>query len=1088
MSKATKGLIVFLATLIIVAGIGISIFLILKSSKDKNTINILSETNNVDLGTTSGSGKYEIGETVELRANEANGKFLAWASSLNPETMKILSTDEVYSFVAEKSSPLNYYALFNKTSKEFNHEGINYLLYEDAGLAEVTDNKDFVGKATLPSIIKEKKIYCTYSIQSEAFKDSLISSLNIPEKVINIGKDALANCESLLEVTIESESISNASNEDFLNWGEFGVNNEILFLKKGLEFSEYIITNFTEQLNNEKEGYLCFYNNARKIDGLIFKAVKEGYNGSSLYVVEEGDESQVGWMIGTGDEEKPGNALAKEKNEIFIPATFKGLPVVAIGNRAFQSQEGIERVELGGAINLKIIGSESFNNNINLSGKIDIPEKVETIGFSSFKNCPQVTSINLDEASSLKAIQYKAFEQCENLGGSVAIPANVTEIGYDAFYNCPNITEINLQNAISLGTIGANAFRGCVGVKGGIVIPSAVTEIGSYAFMGLRSITSINLSNATSLLKIGAGAFRDCSNVTTDIGLPESLQEIGESAFEGLSSVKMISFNNASNLEKIGNYAFYNCPNISKIYLDGATSLKVIGESAFLNCYKLNRNLIIPKSVTTIGANAFSNCGEISELVMDKESQLESIGARAFSGCSSINNEILIPKSVKTIGADAFRLCKGIHTITIESSNISSADLSNTYLTSYTDVVNVKKGLTVGYSILSTHSNRGLTADNEYIQYYRNDISNIIFSPIKASADGSSSAIVEEGTPNHVAYMVGTGEGSLIDSNGYITNGRTSLNIPATFKGKPVTVIGESAFLGVKEITKLNLTNATNIKIIAAGSFLRCENLTGELILPNSLTTIGNLAFMQCGSLSGELKIPNRVTSIGWQAFNYCTGITGLDIGEGVINIGDGAFHKNSFYEIYIRSQYVANLADNASKIFTYNDETRDALYIQRGISVNEDSFVASNFLKSKTYTSLIEDCYKWGAKKTVKFSINQTNSAGQYSTGDYYNSQILIVPYGDIISVPITLKSKAFTRYTAEWFWSTASNNRHSASITGDVYGKATIPLRGDFINNEVNWFTVKYGVGTLTAKATAKLTVFDDATFSINIKQGTR
>lgn len=68
-------------------------------------------------------------------------------------------------------------------------------------------------------------------------------------------------------------------------------------------------------------------------------------------------------------------------------------------------------------------------------------------------------------------------------------------------------------------------------------------------------------------------------------------------------------------------------------------------------------------------------------------------------------------------------------------------------------------------------------------------------------------------------------------------------------------------------------------------------NLTGELILPDSILSIGEYAFAGCVGFTGGLVIPDYVEIIKEGAFAGCTGFTGdLKIGDGVISIGDAAF------------------------------------------------------------------------------------------------------------------------------------------------------------------------------------------------------
>ena len=60
-------------------------------------------------------------------------------------------------------------------------------------------------------------------------------------------------------------------------------------------------------------------------------------------------------------------------------------------------------------------------------------------------------------------------------------------------------------------------------------------------------------------------------------------------------------------------------------------------------------------------------------------------------------------------------------------------------------------------------------------------------------------------------------------------------------------------------------------------------------VIPNSVTSIGYYAFYGCSGLT-ELTLPNSVTSIGYYAFYGCSGLTELTLPDSVASIGDGAF------------------------------------------------------------------------------------------------------------------------------------------------------------------------------------------------------
>mgnify|MGYP004647590003 CR=1 FL=1 len=79
-------------------------------------------------------------------------------------------------------------------------------------------------------------------------------------------------------------------------------------------------------------------------------------------------------------------------------------------------------------------------------------------------------------------------------------------------------------------------------------------------------------------------------------------------------------------------------------------------------------------------------------------------------------------------------------------------------------------------------------------------------------------------------------------------------------------------------------------------AFYNCKNLTGDLVIPNSVKEIGELAFWNCTGLNGTLTLSNKLEKILGDAFNN-SGFKGtLKLPNSLTNIGSSAFQDCKYF------------------------------------------------------------------------------------------------------------------------------------------------------------------------------------------------
>ena len=617
--------------------------------------------------------------------------------------------------------------------------------------------------------------------------------------------------------------------------------------------------------------------------------------------------------------------------EIVIPDS-----VTTIGSYAFSGCTGLTRVVLPAG--LTAIPDCCFNNCEKLPG-IAIPETVTSIGSCAFRYCSALTAITLPQG--LQTLGANAFLYCENLP-YVDVPDTLESAGY-----C--IASDTTQLRCSIGSSAAyalskknnsfynNGYRLCytyadrdgsvtglvlfkyVGTEAEVRVPDGVTELLYLSFCSNSAVTSVILPET--VVKIGEKAFSECKNLTS-VTIPQGIVEIQSYAFlmspkltvidipDGLQKAARLAEDNVQFRCSFGSSAAFALSKGGNSFCAGDFQMRYLfDDEGNRNGLRLNKYLgtdaevTVPEEVTETGS-AFKDCKTVTKVVLP--AGLTKLESDIFSGCTALK-EIAIPEGVTSIGNGAFRDCEALTELALPQglkkigSNAFIGCKSLTYIEIPDGVETVEYFIAestiqlrcaIGSSaaVAVSRSNDGFYSDDLYLRYtFDGDgVQNGL--TLMKYIGASSEVIVPDGVTKlqystfsecrQLLTRVVLPDGLLSIPESLLNN---CTNLKEVVIPESVTTIGNHAFFGCASLEKINLpAGLTEISQSLLGG---CTALS-EITIPDGVTAIGDSAFQKCASLT-EIVLPQGLRRIDGEAFFGCTGLSYIDIPDGLETAGN---------------------------------------------------------------------------------------------------------------------------------------------------------------------------------------------------------
>ena len=450
---------------------------------------------------------------------------------------------------------------------------------------------------------------------------------------------------------------------------------------------------------------------------------------------------------------------------------------------------------------------------------VEYPEGITKAG--SFVGATSLEYVKIPD--SVITVRGTAFKNCTKLTTVVfSDKGNLTSFADQIFNGCTALESITLPEGLQ--TVTANVFNGCTNLKT-VILPNSLTHIGENMFVNCTSLEAISIpSNVTN---IGRNGFKGCS-VLKSIVIPSGVTSIGNSAFQGCGALTSVNF--PSSLTSIGESCFDSCTSL-KIDVVLPEGITVIPKRAFFQ--SAITSISIPANATTIGYQSFYKCSNLNTDIVIPEGVTE-IAYKAFS--ESPIKSVVVPSTVTTMGTEVFLSCTSLKTADIKCETISSNAFASCTALETVTLSNTKviegRAFTKCTKLSSINLPEGLTTINTCAFFQSTSLKSVV-------------------VPSTV---------TVIEEKAFENSGVTTAVVKSS-------VVGNRMFYNAP-LTSVTLENTVTI---GSDAFYQCD--FAEIVLPETVTSVGASAFSGCSALE-SITVPGSVESFGTNVFTNCKNLT----------------------------------------------------------------------------------------------------------------------------------------------------------------------------------------------------------------------
>ena len=363
----------------------------------------------------------------------------------SPRVIVAVDPDSVHSFLEGEITTLDKEEIREETALDEKEESQVEKVEEYPLLYSLSPDVISGMKAYLDSSLSSQKEEILGYVEEET--GSVLSSLSDVEALIDKAlDDALLYIEDDVKSKIDEELT--ALKDD--------VNNSIIENKEQLDtlsedFKAYLETEALSYIEARlallKDEILSSLEKSYETKGVDVHYIKDTEIEFERATEEDADITLNGIYLSSGDEGYVVIGYEDGISSLVIPESIDGVPVVAIGERAFRDCSTLN----GDVVlpkSIVAIEKEAFMNADGLNGRIYFPQSLKVISDRAFYGCQSLQG-DLIIPDSVETIGDEAFSYCVEIGSAVYGGRGLKSVGRDVF-TYSGVTKCHLPLPISL--------------------------------------------------------------------------------------------------------------------------------------------------------------------------------------------------------------------------------------------------------------------------------------------------------------------------------------------------------------------------------------------------------------------------------------------------------------------------------------------------------------------------------------------------------------------------------------------------------------------------------------------------------------